>query len=328
MKRKGIILSVFTFIVCLTAGAQNEMSTAILQSGDNVTMFTGSNALINAHSAAKDGDVITLSAGKFNGPTIEKSVSIYGAGYEKDDETGTDITEISGITIGKQDATIDYVHLEGVYVNGMSYIGGNGYFKNTLIKSLQVVRVKFNDDVRFYCDMTNALFDQCVFDYIRAYPDANDIQATIQFKNSFLGNELWYFNTGCIVNIDHCILTKAIRLSSCTISNSIAFVEPSCSPVFYNMVATFGNSYGCEKWYQVSSNQIFSDVESGFTTYTPQRTFEIQQPNVWTGTDGTEIGIRGGDGWIKAPTTPVLKNLKTRVDGMTLQVEYQTAPRN
>ena len=72
MRTKRFIFSIIALAIAMTAGAQNEMSTAILQSGETVTMYTGINALIDAHTAAKDGDVITLSAGKFNGTTISK----------------------------------------------------------------------------------------------------------------------------------------------------------------------------------------------------------------------------------------------------------------
>lgn len=328
MRTKRFIFSIIALAIAMTAGAQNEMSTAILQSGETVTMYTGINALIDAHTAAKDGDVITLSAGKFNGTTISKSVSIYGAGFETDASIGTDITEVYGLTIGKEGSTLSGVHVEGLFINGDFKVGGTN--ANAPLDGLQVVKVK-GTYVFFYSDMTNALFDECIFlSYLRGYPDANDVKGTITFYNCYFASDLSYFKEGCNVKLDHCIYAgQYFSCKSSNISNTILFGSPATgsSPQYYNIVATFDNYWNCENWYKVSKDQIFSDVENDYSTYTPERTFKIQQPDVWKATDGTEIGIRGGDGWSKAPSTPVLKNLRTRVDGATLQVDYQAVPR-
>ena len=331
MRTKRFIFSIIALAIAMTAGARNEMSTAILQSGETVTMFTGINALIDAHTAANDGDVITLSAGKFNGTTISKSVSIYGAGFETDASIGTDITEVYGLTIGKEGSTLSGVHIEGMLISGTFNVGGTN--ANAPLDGLQVVKVKMNSsqETRFFSDMTNALFSQCIFLYLlRGYPDANNVQGTIAFNNCYFVSDLSYFKEGCSVKLDHCIYAgRYFACKSSNISNSILFDSPAngISPQYYNIVATFDNYWNCEIFYKVSKDQIFSDVVNDYSSYTPERTFEIQQPDVWKATDGTEIGIRGGDGWSKAPSTPVLKNLRTRVDGATLQVDYQAVPR-
>ncbi|MBR5929056.1 MAG: hypothetical protein IKZ93_03620 [Prevotella sp.] len=329
MRTKRFIFSIIALAIAMTAGAQNEMSTAILQSGETVTMFTGINALIDAHTAAKDGDVITLSAGKFNGTTISKSVSIYGAGFETDASLGTDITEVYGLTIGKEGSTLSGVHVEGLFINGGFNVGGTN--ATAPLVGLQVVKVKFTNYVYFYSDMTNALFDQCIFlNYMRGYPDANDVKGTITFNNCYFASDIYYLQEGCFVKLDHCIYAgQYYSCKSSNISNTILFGSPATgiSPQYYNIVATFDNYWNCATWYKVSKDLIFSDVVDNYSTYTQERTFEIKQPDVWKAPDGTEIGIRGGDGWSKAPSTPVLKELSTRVDGATLQVEYQAVPR-
>jgi hypothetical protein len=75
---------------------------------------------------------------------------------------------------------------------------------------------------------------------------------------------------------------------------------------------------------------MFADLEEGNTnygSYTPNRSFEIKEPETWIGTDGTEIGIRGGAGWSKLPSTPVVKNLQLEVNGNTLDVTYDAEVR-
>ena len=56
-------------------------------------------------------------------------------------------------------------------------------------------------------------------------------------------------------------------------------------------------------------------------------TFEIQQPDVWIGTDGTQIGLHGGQGWSKVPRIPVIKSLGLNVEGSSLKINYEAEVR-
>ena len=71
--------------------------------------------------------------------------------------------------------------------------------------------------------------------------------------------------------------------------------------------------------------EIFTDEASA--DYTPTRTFELQQPETWVGTDGTQVGLHGGNGWNKVPGVPVVKDLQLSVDGSTLNVTYEAEAR-
>ena len=62
--------------------------------------------------------------------------------------------------------------------------------------------------------------------------------------------------------------------------------------------------------------------------YDSSRSFELnEQPAAWAATDGSEIGIRGGNGWSKVPSTPVVKNLSVTPDGTNLSVTYEAEVR-
>ena len=77
--------------------------------------------------------------------------------------------------------------------------------------------------------------------------------------------------------------------------------------------------------YQVDLADIFADGEN--MDYSVERTYQLQQPNVWVGTDGTPIGPSGGLGWIKYPSTPVVKDLQLNVEGATLHIDYDAEVR-
>lgn len=106
-------------LCCAIAGkSQSDVYTATLQHGDEVKVFYGTGALSQAVAAAEDGDAINLSAGNFGGVNITKAVSVYGAGFEEDEATGTDVTLTGGLSINSSN-----VHLEGLRVNGAINFG-------------------------------------------------------------------------------------------------------------------------------------------------------------------------------------------------------------
>ena len=77
------------------------------------------------------------------------------------------------------------------------------------------------------------------------------------------------------------------------------------------------SSFNCH-W--VDRAAIFADAENG--NYTETRTFVLQDPTTYVGTDGTPIGPSGGAGWNKVPSRPSLSNLTATPSGTTLNVTY------
>ena len=100
MKTKRFIFLVIALCCAVLAKAQNNESlTAILQhveGTETVKVYVGKEAFKNAYTDAVNGDVITLSSGSFNVPSaFQKELSVYGAGYEEDDASGTAVTTLN-----------------------------------------------------------------------------------------------------------------------------------------------------------------------------------------------------------------------------------------
>ena len=151
---KKILLSIIALCWTIVAAAQNEIMTVVLQHGSEVSVFTGANAFVNANAEAVDNDVIILSSGTFNVSDITKSISIYGAGFEKDENSNTNVSKINGqLNLGVSGGeTLANIHLEGIsfnaavntnvplegfvmekcYVNGNVNVGANS---NTMIRN-------------------------------------------------------------------------------------------------------------------------------------------------------------------------------------------------
>ena len=74
--------------------------------------------------------------------------------------------------------------------------------------------------------------------------------------------------------------------------------------------------------FAVNFSTFFSDGATN-ANYTADRTFTIADPDTYKGTDGTPVGVTGGEyPWYKVPSIPYVKNLNATVNGTDLKVNY------
>lgn len=327
---KKILLSIIALCCTMAVAAQNEIMTAVLQHGSDVSVFTGANAFVNANAAAADGDVITLSAGAFNVSDIKKSITVYGAGFEKDETTSTEVTKINGqLNLGLSGGgTLADVHLEGIYFN--SHVNTNVSLEGFVMEKCYV-----NGNVNVG-ENSNTMIRNCVITGAIAGGDKMANNCIIQ--NCYVGGAINTFNVSSSVKIDHCITCNFVGPYFCTNSiftyywvgayydraafaNTEGAVVHNC--IFRNFDYNNQDKNDFQNCYAVDINNIFSDATNA--NYSAARTYEIQQPTTWIGTDGQEIGIRYG--WSKVPGTPVVKNLNATVAGTELNVVYEAEAR-
>lgn len=327
---KKILLSIVALCCAVVAGAQNEIMTAVLQHGSDVSVFTGANAFVNANAAAADGDVITLSAGAFNVSDITKSITVYGAGFEKDANTGTEVSKINGqLNLGASGGgTLSDIHLEGIYFN--SHVNTNVSLEGFVMEKCYV-----NGNVNVV-ENTNTIIRNCVI--TGAIAGGDKIANNCILQNCYVGGAINTFNVSSSVKIDHCITCNFVGPYFCSNSiftyywvgayydravfaNTEGAVAHNC--IFRNFDYNNQDKNDFQNCYAVDINNIFSDATNA--NYSAARTYEIQQPTTWIGTDGQEIGIRYG--WSKVPGTPVVKNLNATVAGTDLNVVYEAEAR-
>lgn len=346
MKTRRFIISVIALICTLGVKAQeNDMLTAILQHEGNATLFIGMNAFINAHEAAVDGDVITLSAGKFNLTSITKKVSVYGAGYEEDETTGTGVTSLLkwngyDMMIGKTGEVLKNVHLEGLRIESNLSIATSTAGQTNPIENLTVSKCYITGNISFNNDITNVDVSQCVITG-GVYGGATYLATNLTISNCYIGTLVRTFKTESSVLIDHCIIGEGFyhddgcAESAFTWQNCIFLLDTwnhrnvgygayAYNNLFPNFERSIPASANCENNYQMEDTPgpVFTDVNNG--TYAPGRTFTLSNPTLWVGNDNTEVGINGGQGFSRVPATPVVKNLSATVDGKKLIVNFQT----
>ena len=342
---KRILLTMFALGCLVVAKAQNDVPIAVLQSGNNVKVFKGTGGLAAAHEAASDGDVITLSEGSFNACDITKSVAIYGAGFESNEITGTGITKIIGSSwcIGEDNGSLSNIHLEGLYLElTNSTIDKRLVFRGASIDGARLVKLYLPRVATTCTSITNMMFDQCVLTNGMQGGNNSWYASELFFSNCYCTGGFNYFqNTSSTIEFDHCIITNATNgtynpFYYCNIpvqySNSIVLFPsgytlnlPTGSRLVYCILNSNYNSYTNNDCYLVNLEEIFKDGQDD--KFSATRTFELKQPTVWLDDKGGQIGINGGDGWSKVPSTPVVKSLSVMPSGTNLNVRYEAEVR-
>jgi len=314
---KKMLFSIVMLCCAIAGKSQSDVYTATLQHGDEVKVFYGTGALSQAVTAAEDGDAINLSAGNFSGVSINKAVNVYGAGFEEDEESGTGVTLI---TTGGLAVSCSDVHLEGIRVNGN--INFNA------VSNVSITKCYWNGS-DFYNPTSVIEISKCVI--IGNINCRNVNHQGMRVLNSVLGS-LRNVTLDSRIQVDHCIVyddysgpllyTNSLLVNAFVYSSAIA--ENS---TVYNcvIIANIPANRVVENCYVVPLADIFADGEN--YNYTPERTYELKNPEEWIGTDGTQCGLYGGEGWSKIPATPVLKNMTVEVDGSTLMINYETLTR-
>ena len=327
---KKIVLLIFALCYTVVAYAQGtDQISAILQHGDTETIFIGNTGLAKAYEAAVDGDVIILSQGVFEPMNnMSKALTIYGAGFEDNAETNTATTTINGIfRLGDgSDTEFDGIHIEGVKINGP--LGLNSQLKNLTIQRCSIV-----NNIEFNHNTENVTIRQC---YILGHILGQGKLANgLLISNCYITNNINKFSVNSFVHIDHSYMGHmysyrdreyAQFLWTNSIIDKLSGDMPSGKAAIVKNCIFFADNYyndvNLENCYRLDSiADIFADSENG--DYTPTRTFELKDPTTYVGTDGTPIGLSGGAGWNKVPSTPYVSKVNATLSGTQLNVTYE-----
>ena len=326
---KKILLSIVALCCTVVAGAQStDQISAILQNGEETTVYYGQDALKSACTAAQDGGVITLSSGVFNSPgTIKKSITIHGIGWEKY-EDGVLPTTIGGLDFqtGDDETSLHNIVIEGVYVNSTINVRQTD--------GMIVRKSRFNGFNVSGNNAKNIIVTQCYGDAVSC---GNYDITGLTFTNCYLTGRVTNVKVGSLVIFDHCILTYSYSYnwsdyshSRATYTNSIITHSGGTTDIItagatakYCVFVKDGlnaNVLSENNWFSVDVNSIFSDGGTG-VTYSTERTFALteESQSEYVGSDNKPVGIND---WVKIPAIPYVKNLDATVEGTDLKVSY------
>ena len=328
---KKILLSIVALCCTVVAGAQStDQISAILQKGEQTTIYYGQDALKNAVNASEDGSVITLSSGIFNDPgAVQKSISVYGIGWETDAD-GVIPTTINSLTFqtGNDETTLNNIVLEGVYVKTINVKQTDGM----IIRKSRFDSFNVNGN-----NAKNITVTQC---YGGGVGCGNVDIYGLTFTNCYLTGRVTNVSVGSLVLFDHCIMTYSYSYnwndyshSRATYTNSIITHRGGSTDIItagatakYCIFVVDGlnaNVLSENNKFSVDINNIFSDGGTG-VDYATDRTFTLADQDTYKGNDNKPIGIND---WVKIPAIPYVKNLNATVDGTELKVNYQAGVR-
>lgn len=330
---KKILLSIIALCCTIAVGAQgtstSQQLSAVLQKGETTTAFYGPDALVRAYNEAENGSVITLTSGLFNSPNdIKKAVKIYGAGSEDGISEGIKRTNINGginLYAEAEGSTLEDLWIEGVFVNGNIGI--------MRVTGLTIAKCKFGALAVNGAGVDGVLVRQCCL--TGAFNGGNTLAKSVVIKNCHISG----VNSGITVDsqvlFDHCILAADAwhqNHAAATYTNSIirnSYANDGIASGAYsekNIYARGGIHEGVvslNDWFGVDFSTLFDDGVAS-SDYGDDRTFHIVTPGTYKGTDGTPVGVTGGDyPWYKVPAIPYVKNLNATVNGTSLDVNYE-----
>lgn len=264
--------TLFTLVCLMMASVSMFAASAakcLLQHGGSVQMFDA-DKIANAIKAAADGDTLYLTAGEFSGFTIDKKITVRGAGQE------TKIT--SDITISIPGSpTLTQTILEGLDLSSKGYgVTLSSAMKGVKIKQCSmynlVTSANNSDVIIERCHIPNEL---CYSNYIKSMTVLNSF-VYIGFNYSSSENIITFVN--CCVNM---------------------YFPFNCAGTFINSTITRSESY---YYYQSISNCVFTnclfrwDANSDFQSSTTAQQCYYDKDCSWDAATFEELGYLGNDG--------------------------------
>jgi len=318
--KKSILLTaiICSFLALQTAIAQNPVTT--LQHNGTTQAFYGQNSLVNAYNASINGDTLYLSTGYFTPPTIAKGIKIIGAGHFPDSASVAKRTFILGHLFITQGA--DSLLLEGLYIDGN--IGYNG----DPINYVKVFRCRFNDfsSGSYAHSVKNHFsFEEC---FLRNIDFSGEVEDNLLIKHCIIVQQIGGINGNALIDGNVFLLNGGplSGVSSSVIQNNI-FISISQfyfnagnsinNNLFVRSSMNFGNNSYNNNYLGVPQANIFVSQSGNEIDYTHD--YHLQHPDLYIGTDGTQVGLYGGSIPFKdkgKPSNPqvISKNIATETD--------------
>ncbi|MBR1557066.1 MAG: hypothetical protein IJ647_04815 [Prevotella sp.] len=289
---KKLFLSLVAAIVAVTATyAQNSLIAVLTHDGD-VQAFYGSLALRQAHAAAANGDVITLSSGTFSATNITKAITIRGAGMRADTIAKIMPTILVGdFNINIPDSVTERLTMEGIFHNNTMY-----YYSTTL-KNASFLKCRFEKiDYNTNGKMDGATFIHCdINNHIVLTSSCSASLINCHVTNPYNDN----YNTS-VFEFVNCVVTLNSNIYYSTFTNCIMFTS--------RILGSTNNAFYCVGEPDANGNSVFKNLTDNSTNkaleadgtktlFTENSFYELtsEAKAKYTGTDGTEVGLYGGN---------------------------------
>lgn len=338
--RAGILT---TFYLALSLGAFAQQRVA-LHSNGTTFIFSGSNPFNDAYLAAVAGDTIYLPGGNIPYPAlIDKSLTIFGAGYHPDSSLTTQATTLTGnLNIS---GNADGLRLEGVNITGILEFNNNQKVDNVTLTRCRMNNVIYSGNRTTPCE--NNLITECIINSNMNFANAQFISVSNcfisgQLQNGFelsVMNSILLFNaqsvssgTNTINNTTNSFFANNIFTRSNAPQNVINGSLNTFTKNVFRTTPVFGTSSFIDNFYDVVIENVLVN-QSGFT-YEYSQNYNLVDPAAYSGTDLTQVGVYGGLYPFKSGGIPINPHFQfkliapqTNPNG-ELQIEIQVESQN
>lgn len=298
MRRIITLIALLGMIVSATAQT-NELVT--LDHEGELTFYDGVYPLIDALKAAADGDKIYLSSGNFGGPnsiTIDKAVSIIGNGYD---------SRILPSVIIRFDVPKTYTSpaFDGVHLASLQAVQTDSVRPSIEIRTCKIDELNVQQ-------FGSVKVDRC---YLGYYHLSSSLCHDVMIKNSKIDR----FCGWQVEIVDNCnikLISSQSDLPYC-ISSSIINSACLCADVTVIMQNCLigKNNYAYSSIGQLLLENCYRLETDGDVLDDNLDCSLDLVTNGYLGTDGTQVGIYGGE-WLpytENPTTPTVDKAASSV---------------
>lgn len=328
---KKLFLSLVAALCCTasTFAALTDELVATLNHNGTLTAYYGSDAFIEAMKNVENGDEITLTGGTFNSTTdvCRKAITIRGAGISEVVANRTYATSINGtLNFNLPVDTNEKLFIEGVRLSTVNV--NCSELKDAVISKCSI-------DNRVYCNGCLLTVVDCNINYFES-----SATGYAYIKNCMVGNA--YQNPAFQCTFDHCFIRSVPETGSsygvdhtvfrhCIINKNNTYRTYTYTTQLINCILPYSTSAYSQA--RMESCYIVQDISAGseFLKHL------FGEDNIWghltdkaktqyPSTDGTEIGIWGGDyPYDTTITLPYVTNLVTgkRTSGGKLPVTIE-----
>ena len=270
MKAKTL-LTACLFMLAVGANAAND-GKAILHHDKKPTAIYDADKLSDALNAAVAGDTIYLSAGTFPTFTLEKAITVKGAGTNTKISNGVNIN-ISG------SPTLTAALLEAVEVNGAVSVASD--LTNFLIKMVKTTDLQFANKL----NTPNALVDRCYLDKFTITSAMTDFYV----RNSYIWNltsTSLKFNKCNFINcrIQGDWNKAAGRFINCELRRTGDNTSIKSSILSYSLVYSYFNSVNASTYQE----KVYFDSNDDWLSV------DDRLNKGYICKDGTVVGVEGG----------------------------------
>ena len=316
---KTIYFLSFIFVVVFSTTAQQKVA---LHHVGTTTIFSGSNPLIDAYTAAVANDTIYLPGGTFAPPAnFDKKIAVFGTGHYEIATVATGKTFINGNVILKENA--DNFYIEGIEINGNFTFSDNEAVNQVIIK-----RCKINGALNVVGNLslpsTNfGLFGSVVLGNIDLANAQNVLisNSIIQsrvfnsignvFNNNIMLDEYVNYGNEAPINgdnnqVNNNIFTK-VNYANVINGNGNVAKNNLCAlaaPGFGNLPTLSGNYFG------IAQSTIF--ISQSGPSFSYLQDYHLQNTTSYLGIDGTQVGIYGGVFPYKESAIPLNPHIETK----------------